>query len=451
MTKQVARSAWTNRWTFILATAGSAIGLGNIWKFPYMTGVNGGSAFVIVFLACILLIGIPLMMCEIMLGRRAQKNPADGMQALAYEAKASPQWKWIGLVGVLTGVLILAFYSVIGGWVIRYISHAFLGDFSGTDAAGIGDMFSLMLASVSTLVFWHTTFILMTVWVVSRGVNHGLEKASNILMPSLFAILLFLLGYSMVQGNFAQAVDFMFTPDFSKITPVAALSALGHAFFSLSLGMGVVMVYGSYLQRHVSIARTSLYIAIADTMVGILAGLTIFALVFANNLEPSAGPGLIFQTLPIAFGQMWGGQLIGTLFFVLVAFAAWTSSISLIEPAVAWMTEKSNLSRSAAAWIVGLSAWLLGLTVALSFNLWSEVKLLFGLGIFDTLDKLTTTIMLPLGGLMMAIFAGWVMHTHHVQEELGLGDKAYALWRFIIRYISPLAILAIFLFLLGLI
>lgn len=451
MSQQIPRSAWTNRWTFILATAGSAIGLGNIWKFPYMTGVNGGSAFVLVFLACILLIGIPLMMCEIMLGRRAQKNPADGMQALAKEAKASAQWKWIGLVGVLTGVLILAFYSVIGGWVIRYILHAIIGDFSGASASDIGGMFSVMLGSAWTLAFWHTVFTLMTVWVVSRGVNHGLEKASNVLMPSLFAILLFLLVYSIFQGNFAQAANFMFTPDFSKITPVAALSALGHAFFSLSLGMGVVMVYGSYLQRHVSIARTSLYIAIADTMVGILAGLTIFALVFAHNLEPSAGPGLIFQTLPIAFGQMWGGQLVGTLFFVLVAFAAWTSSISLIEPAVAWMTEKSALSRSTAAWLVGASAWLLGLTVVLSFNIWADIKLVFGLGIFDTLDKLTTTIMLPLGGLMMAIFAGWVMRAHHVQEELGLSDKAYALWRFIIRYISPLAILAIFLFLLGLI
>ncbi len=451
MTQAQKRSTWASRWTFILATAGSAIGLGNIWKFPYMTGVNGGSAFVLVFLACILLIGIPLMMCEIMLGRRAQKNPADGMQWLAAKAGASPQWKWVGLTGVIAGVLILAFYSVIGGWVIRYILHGLNNSFTGADAGLVGQLFNDMLASAPTLLLWHTVFTALTAWVVARGVNHGLERASQILMPSLFGILLFILAYSVVEGNFSQAVQFMFTPDFSRITPGAALAAMGHAFFSLSLGMGVVMVYGSYLQRHISIARTSLYIAIADTAVGLLAGLAIFALVFANQLEPSAGPGLIFQTLPIAFGQMWGGQIIGTLFFVLVAFAAWTSSISLIEPAVAWLTERKYCARRQAAWLVGLSAWLLGCCVALSFNYWSDIKLLFDLGIFDTLDKLTTNVLLPLGGLMMAIFAGWIMRPDHVQDELGLRTGAFQTWRFIIRYVSPVAIVMIFLFLLGII
>ena len=451
MTQAQKRSTWASRWTFILATAGSAIGLGNIWKFPYMTGVNGGSAFVLVFLGCILLIGIPLMMCEIMLGRRAQKNPADGMQWLAEKAGASPQWKWVGLAGVIAGVLILAFYSVIGGWVLRYILHAINNSFTGADSSQVGQLFNDMLASAPTLLVWHTVFTALTVWVVARGVNHGLERASQILMPSLFAILLFILLYSVVEGNFSEAMQFMFTPDFSKITPGAAMAAMGHAFFSLSLGMGVVMVYGSYLHRHVSIARTSLYIAIADTAVGLLAGLAIFSLVFANQLEPSAGPGLIFQTLPMAFGQMWGGQVIGTLFFILVAFAAWTSSISLIEPAVAWLTEKKYCDRLKAAWLTGVSAWLLGVCVALSFNHWSNIKLLFGFGIFDTLDKLTTNILLPLGGLMMAIFAGWVMRADHVQDELDLKTIAFRLWRFIIRYVSPIAIMIILLSLFGLI
>ena len=450
MTQPAARSAWTNRWTFVMATAGSAIGLGNIWKFPYMTGVNGGSAFVLVYLACIVLVGVPLMMCEIMLGRRAQKNPLDGMAALAKEAGASSQWKWIGGLGLVTGILILAFYSVIGGWVIRYIFHALLGSFSGANAAAISGIFNGMQSSIGTLLVWHSAFTVMTIWVVARGVNHGLEKASTIMMPSLFVILLVILAYSVINGNFAQAMQFMFTPDFSKITPSAALSALGHAFFSLSLGMGVVMVYGSYLQRSVSIARTSIYVATADTLVGLLVGVTIFSLVFAHHLEPGAGPGLIFHTLPLAFGQMWGGQVIGTLFFILVAFAAWTSSISLIEPAVSWLTENGMESRAKAAWLVGGSSWLLGLTVVLSFNIWQDVKLVFGLGIFDTLDQLTTTIMLPLGGFLMTIFAGWVMYTDHVQDELGLDTRTYNIWRFIIRFITPLAIIAIFLFLLGL-
>ncbi len=451
MNEPSSRSAWSNRWTFVLATAGSAIGLGNIWKFPYMTGVNGGSAFVLVFLGCILLVGIPLMMCEIMLGRRAQKNPADGMLLLAREASASPHWRWVGLIGVLTGVLILIFYSVIGGWVIRYIAHAVAGDFDGADSSAIGRMFSDLLASPASLLLWHTVFTAMTVWVVARGVNHGLEKASKILMPSLFTILLLLLIYSMVKGDFGRALDFMFTPDFSKVTPEAALAALGHAFFSLSLGIGAVMVYGSYLQRHVSIARTSFYIAIADTLVALLAGLTIYALVFEHQLDPSAGPGLIFQTLPLAFGQMWGGQVVGSLFFILVTFAAWTSSISLIEPATAWITENTSVSRASAACLIGFCTWLLGISVLLSFNIWQDVQIVFGLGIFDTLDKLTTTILLPLGGLMMALFAGWVMRTQHVREELDLQARAYAVWRFIIRYISPLAIAIIFLSMIGLI
>jgi NSS family neurotransmitter:Na+ symporter len=450
MARPAPRSAWSNRWTFMLATAGSAIGLGNIWKFPYMTGVNGGSAFVLVFLACILLVGIPLMMCEIMLGRRAQKNPLDGMAALTREAHASGHWKWIGGLGLLTGVLIMAFYSVIGGWVIRYIFHAALGSFDGADADAISGLFGDMQGSVGTLLVWHTVFTVMTLWVVARGVNHGLEAASTIMMPGLFIILLIILGYSVVNGDFHGAMAFMFTPDFSKITPAATLSALGHAFFSLSLGMGVIMVYGSYLKRSVSIARTSLYIAIADTLVGLLVGVTIFSLVFANQLEPSAGPGLIFQTLPLAFGHMWGGQLIGTLFFILVAFAAWTSSISLLEPAVSWLTENGLESRAAAVWAIGGISWLLGISVVLSFNEWQGVTLLFGLGIFDTLDKLTTNIMLPLGGLLMTLFAGWVMYTDHVQDELGLGGRTYQIWRFIIRYITPLAIVAIFLYLLGL-
>lgn len=431
-----------------MATAGSAIGLGNIWKFPYMTGVNGGSAFVLVFLGCILLVGIPLMMCEVMLGRRAQCNPVDGMLTLAAEASASRHWKWIGMAGVITGVLILAFYSVIGGWVISYILRCMMGDFNGMDAGMVSGTFDGMLASTPSLVSWHSIFSFLTVWVVARGVNHGLEKASSILMPSLLVILLVILVYSMFQGNFMQSLQFMFRPDFSKITAAAALSALGHAFFSLSLGMGVIMVYGSYLQRHISIARTSIYIAIADTAVGLLVGLAIFSLVFANDLAPGEGPGLIFQTLPIIFGNMWGGQIIGTLFFILVTFAAWTSSISLIEPAVAWITENTSFSRRASAWWVGSTAWALGLSVVLSFNVWQDVTLVFGLGIFDTLDKLTSTILLPLGGLMMAIFAGWVMRTEHVQDELGLHTKPYRLWRFTIRYLSPLAIIALFFYLL---
>ena len=445
------RGAWRNRWTFMLATAGSAIGLGNIWKLPYMIGVNGGSAFVIVFIACIFFVGIPLMMTEILLGRRAQKNPLDGIATLASEAGVPGWWKIIGGMGMITGLLILGFYSVIGGWVLNYIAQSASGTFIGISAAQSTSNFEQLLASPLSLLFWHSIFMCLTMGVVAHGVNSGLEKANNILIPALFAILLVLLGYSMSVGNMIAAYDFMFSLDFSKITPVAVLSALGHAFFSLSLGMGSVMVYGSYLQRNVSIARTTIYIALADTMLGLLVGLAIYSLVFANQLAPNAGPGLIFQTLPIAFGHMPGGSLIATLFFMLVAFAAWTSAISLIEPTIAWVVENTRVSRKQTCVVLGLAVWLLGVAVLLSFNDWQHIKIVFGLNIFESLDKLTSTILLPLGGLLMAIFAGYFMRKEHVQEELNLNDAAFKLWRYTNNYIAPLGIAAVFLYLFGLV
>jgi NSS family neurotransmitter:Na+ symporter len=354
-------------------------------------------------------------------------------------------------MGMLTGLLILGFYSVIGGWVLAYISEAVSGSFSQITAQQSTSNFDALLASPFKLLFWHTVFMLMTMSVVAHGVNSGLEKANNILIPALFAILLVLLGYSMSEGDMQTAFQFMFKPDFSKITPVSVLSALGHAFFSLSLGMGAVMVYGSYLQRNVSIARTTIYIALADTLLGLLVGLAIYSLVFANHLAPNAGPGLIFQTLPIAFGHMPGGNIIGMLFFLLVAFAAWTSSISLVEPAIAWIVENTKIKRHAAALTLGVAVWLLGVAVALSFNEWKDIKIVFNLNIFETLDKLTSTVLLPLGGLLMAIFAGYFMNKNHVQEELNLNDQTFKLWRIANNYIAPIAIAAVFLYLFGLI
>ncbi|MFW5432064.1 MAG: sodium-dependent transporter [Methylophilaceae bacterium] len=442
------RGAWANRWTFILATTGSAIGLGNIWKLPYMIGVNGGSAFVLIYILSIIFVGIPLLMTEVMLGRRMQKNPMSAMEHLAKESKVSSAWKYVGAMGMLTGVLILCFYSVIGGWVLSYIGQAAQSNFTNITGAQSSANFDALLASPLTLLFWHTIFMVVTMSIVARGVNSGLEKANNFLIPALFAILLVLLGYSMSVGDMLASAKFMFTPDFSKLTSTAALAALGHAFFSLSIGMGAVMVYGSYLQRDASIARTSIYIAIADSLLGLLAGLAIYALVFANNLEPGAGPGLIFQTLPIAFGQMPWGNFFGTLFFILVAFAAATSAISLVEPTIAWFVENTRVSRKLAATGLGILVWTIGVGVLLSFNIWQDVKIVFGLSIFDTLDKLTSTIMLPLGGLLMAIFAGYIMKKEYSQQELNLKTSGYQLWRITNSIIAPIAIIAVFLFLL---
>ncbi len=445
------RGAWNSRWSFVLATTGSAIGLGNIWKLPYMIGVNGGSAFVLIYVLSILCVGIPLLMTEIMLGRRIQKNPIDAMKSLAKESSRSNNWKYVGGMGMLTGVMILCFYSVIGGWVLSYISTSIQEGFTGITAEQSSANFGALLASPLTLLFWHTLFMIITMGVVSRGVTSGLEKANNFLIPALFIILFILLGYSMSVGDMQTSFDFMFKSDFSKISPITALAALGHAFFSLSIGMGSVMVYGSYLKKDVSISRTSIYIAIADTLLGLLVGLAIYALVFANHLDPSEGPGLIFQTLPIAFGQMPWGNFFGILFFILVAFAASTSAISLVEPTIAWIVENTRINRQKACLGLGLFIWLVGISVLLSFNVWQDIKLIFGLGIFDTLDKLTSTIMLPLGGLLMAIFAGYFMKKRHSKDELDLTTKTYNLWRLANNIIAPVAICSVFLYLLNII
>lgn len=442
------RSHWSSRWAFVVATAGSAVGLGNIWKFPYMTGTNGGSAFVLVYLLCIAAIGLPLMMTEIMLGRRAQRNPVDGMAFLAQESGASQIWKGVGYLGIAAGILILSFYSVVAGWVLDYTVLAASGDFVAMTAAQAQAQFAGVVSRPKELLLWHSVFMFLTMLVVARGVTAGLERANKIMMPALVVILLLLLGYSMAVGDIGRSIHFMFQADFSKITPAAVLSAMGHAFFTLSLGMGAVMVYGSYLKRHISIARAAFYVVLADTLISLIAGITVFALVFGNNLEPAAGPGLIFQTLPIAFGHMPGGQIFATLFFILLGFAAWTSSISLVEPAVAWLIERLKIRRGRAAVYVGTLIWIIGISVLLSFNIWSDVKLL-GLNLFDLLDKLTTNIMLPLGGLLMAIFAIWAMRSQYAQEELGLSQGRYLLWRFVTLFVAPCAILLVFLNLLG--
>jgi NSS family neurotransmitter:Na+ symporter len=443
------RGHWSNRWAFVMATAGSAVGLGNVWKFPYMAGENGGGAFVLIYLGSIALVGLPMMMTEIMLGRRAQCNPVQGMERLAREAGASPAWKLLGGMGVIAGVVILSFYSVVAGWMIDYLVKSASGALAGLDADRAKAMFGAMLADPYELLLWHTMFLVMTLVVVAYGVTKGLERANKILMPALFAIVLVLVGYGLAEGAMTRAAAFMFAPDFSRITPQVVLAAMGQAFFSLSLGMGAVMVYGSYLQRHVSIGRTAFYIALADTAIAVLAGLAIFSIVFAHGLAPAAGPGLVMLTLPIAFGNMPGGAVIGSLFFALLVFAAWTSSISLVEPAAAWLTERLRMRRGQASLAIGVAVWLLSVAVVLSFGAWSEVTL-FGLGIFDFLDYLTSNVMLPLGGLLMALFAAWVMKLAHAEEELALRPGLFALWRFVVRFVTPVAILLVFLNVTGL-
>jgi NSS family neurotransmitter:Na+ symporter len=445
----VARSHWSSRWAFVLVTAGSAIGLGNIWKFPYMTGTNGGSAFVLVYLLCIAFIGVPLLMAETMLGRRGQANPVGSMRRVVAEAGAHPGWVAIGFIGILGALMILSFYSVVAGWILDYAVRSFSG-FAGLTKAEAGATFTALLADPLRLIGWHTVFMLLTALVVASGVTSGIERANKIMMPALFAIIVALIVYGIFAADMAAALRFMFHFDFGAVRREVVLSAMGHAFFTLSLGMGSIMAYGSYLDRRTSIMRMAFYVALADTGIALMAGLAIFAIVFAQGLEPASGPGLILQTLPLAFAQMPGGAVVGPLFFVLVIFAAWTSSISLMEPFAAFLIERFGLSRRAAVGGMGLVAWLLGIAVALSFNEWSGFRIL-GLGVFDLLDTLTTKIMMPLAGLLIALFVGWIMRRHHVAEEMGLSGAQLGIWLNVLRFGSPLAIGLIFLHVVGVI
>ena len=442
---------WSSRLAFILAASGSAIGLGNIWKFPYLAGEYGGGAFVLVYLLCVAAIGLPIMIAETMLGRRGRQSPINTMLTLAEEAKANPNWHFAGWLGVIAGFLILSYYSVIAGWAMAYILKVNSALFEHITAEAANRFFNDFKSTPEYLCIWHSLFMLATMIIVSHGISSGLERTTRYMMPALLIMLILLDLYAMNSGGFGQGFTFLFNPDFGKLSGEGVLAAMGQAFFSLGLGMGSIMVYGSYLPNHVSVTRSSAIVAGADTAVALMAGLAIFPIVFANGLEPTMGPGLIFQTLPIAFGQMPAGWLFGMLFFILVFFAAITSSIALIEPAVAYLSENRRMSRQKASLYCGLACWLIGLGTALSFNVWSEVKW-FDKTIFELIDFLTANLMLPIGGVLVAIFAGWIIRRDISQSELEMGEgPGFNLWWNLVRYVAPLGVAIIFLDAFGLI
>jgi len=431
---------WSSRMAFILAVTGSAVGLGNIWKFPYIAGQNGGGAFVLVYLVCVIVIGLPVMMSEILIGRRGRRNPVATMELLGKEEGSSGNWRLVGSMGVVAGILILSYYSVIAGWTLAYVLKSASGVFVGADAVAVGAQFEGFVGNWKAIGFCHTLFMALTIFVVARGVERGLEQAVRFMVPALLFLMLVLLGYSINSGYFGQGVAFMFTPDFDKLTWGSVLAALGQAFFTLSIGMGAIMAYGAYLPEETSITGASAAVVTADTSIAILAGLAIFPLVFANGLDPADGPGLVFQTLPLAFGQMAGGVFFSTIFFILLSFAAWTSAIGLMEPAVAWLVERYNRTRVQATVIIGGLIWAVGLGSVLSFNVLADTRFLAGT-IFDNIDYLTSNIMLPLGGLLITIFAGWVMCRNSTSDELGSSGGLYKAWRLLARFVAPIGIL----------
>lgn len=442
------RSHWGSRLGFVFAASGSAVGLGNIWKFPYITGEYGGGAFVLVYLMCIALVGLPLMYSELIIGRRGARDAMGSIRALTSHSTFGPAFSlFAGLLAVGGGFLILSFYSVVAGWAVHFLAVSM--KLVPNAPEGVEATFSTLLGddrlAVSRAelvpVLWHTVFMLMTIIVVVRGVHRGIEAVCSKLMPALFVILILLLGYVAFTGGLGQSIAFLFKPDFHKLTAAGTLEALGHSFFTLSLGMGAMITYGSYLNDDRSVVRDGVVVAVLDTVVALLAGLVIFAVVFAHGLEAGAGPGLVFKTLPKLFVAMPFGTPVAIAFFVLLIFAAWSSAISLLEVVVAFAVDSAGIGRGRSTWVLGGAIWLLGVACA------SKAPL------FDDLDNLTTRYMLPIGGLIIAILAGWILRpADRAAGFVALGGEQGTLaraWLVIIRFVTPVLLLIVLLWKLG--
>ena len=446
---------WSSRMAFLLAAVGSAVGLGNIWRFPYVAGENGGGAFVLIYIGFVLVIGVPVLVSELVIGRKSGQSPINSIVDVAKESASSKNWKFLGWLGTYGGGLgLLSFYSVIAGWVMAYVIKAMMGMFDGIDKTGTTEILGAHMADGGTMMMWHMAFIALTVFIVGRGINAGLEKAVTFLMPVLFLLLLVLVGYSMATADFARAVEYLFTPDFSKIDGGVVLSALGQALFSLSVTVGTMLAYGAYLPKDVNIMRSAGFIAAADTGVALIAGLAIFPLVFTYGLEPTAGPSLIFEVLPVAFGEMPGGTVFGAMFFILLTIAALTSSISLLEPAVSFFEERKDMNRWKSAIFGGGIAFAVGTLTVFSNNEWSDFYPLAFLGIetiqgdpatfFKINDFAVSNLIMPLSGLGIALFVGWAVKRDLLRKELGLPEGGvFEIWHVLIKFVVPIALAVI--------
>ncbi|MFB9147477.1 sodium-dependent transporter [Halomonas alkalicola] len=440
-------NVWTHKGTFLLAAVGSAVGLGNLWRFPYLTGENGGGAFILVYALTIFAVGIPILIAETMLGRSSRRSPIMGMRFLTRTHNTSRAWESIGWLGAASAFLILSFYSVIAGWAIHYTWQMLTGSLAGADAATIGAGFEALLASPGLLTLYHTLFIIASGLIVGMGIHKGIESGLRIIMPALFVILLVVLAYGVANGDFGAAASFLFTFNLADLSLEGWLAAMGQSFFTLSLGMGAIMAYGAYMSSDLSLTRTAVTIAIVDTAVAMVAGLAIFSLVFGAGLDAGQGPGLMFVTLPLAFAEMPFGALIGGVFFILVLGAAISSSISLIEPVAAFLVERFDMTRPQAVFAMVVASWALGLLTVVSFNVYAEGTLfhaLFGRSAFDFIELLTN-IFMPLGGLLIALFAGWALTHSEVMKEMRPNETWFAIWRFLVRFVAPAAVAFVFL------
>ena len=439
----------------ILASAGSAVGLGNIWRFPYETGNHGGAAFILIYLGCILLLGLPIMIAEFLIGRHSQANTARAYQKLA----PGTHWRWVGRMGVLAGFLILSYYAVVAGWTLEYILEAATNGFSGKTSGEFITSFQQFSSNPWRPVIWLIAFLLITHFIIVKGVEKGIEKSSKIMMPTLFIIIVILVVCSVTLPGAGAGIEFLLNPDFSKVDGNVFLSAMGQAFFSLSLGMGCLCTYASYFSKETNLTKTAFSVGIIDTFVAILAGFIIFPAAFSVGIQPDSGPSLIFITLPNVFQQAFGGvpilaYIFSVMFYALLAMAALTSTISLHEVVTAYLHEEFNLSRGKAARLVTGGCIFLGIFCSLSLGV-TKGFTIFGLGMFDLFDFVTAKIMLPLGGLCISLFTGWYRDKKIVWSEItnngSIEIPVYKLIIFILKYIAPIAISLIFINELGLI
>lgn len=445
------RDSFGSKFGAIAAAAGSAIGLGNIWRFPYVAGENGGAAFLFLYLAFIAAIGIPVMLSEFYIGRSSQRNPVGAFKKLA----PKKPWYLVGIMGVSAAFMILAFYSAVAGWTLEYIYNSIMNSFDGKSSAELGQMFDNFRSNSYRPLLWQLIFMMLTAFIVFSGVKNGIEKYAKILMPVLLVILFILVIRSVTLPGAKAGLSFLFKPDFSKITPDTILKALGQAFFSLSIGMGTLITYGSYIRKRDNLGLTAVSVSIADTLIAILAGVAIFPAVFAfSGIEPAEGEGLVFKILPTIFQQMPGGYVFSLMFFILLAVAALTSTISVLEVAVAYFSEELKIGRKKATIIATMSISLLGVLCVLSDSALSDFKI-FENTIFQLFDFTSANILLPLGGLLIVLFVGWIVSKENLKAELSnqgtLKAKYFLIFRFIIRYIAPIAIAIVFLNGIGLI
>lgn len=438
------RAQFTSKFGLLAAAAGSAIGLGNIWKFPYITGVYGGAAFLFVYLAFITAIGLPVMLSELIIGRNSRRNAFGAFKKLA---PRSP-WMFVGSFGVAAAFLILSFYGVVAGWSIKYIVFSLTNHFHNSTPQEIAESFNNFVADPLSPLLYQLIFMVLTGTIVIIGVQKGIERYSKILMPILVIIIIILDIRAVTLKGAGEGLHFLFNPDFSKLSFKGVLSALGHAFFSLSLGMGTLITYGSYVNKNNNLINTAIQVTVADTVVAILAGIAIFPAVFAFHIEPDQGVGLIFVTLPNVFKQMPGGHIFSVLFFILLTIAALTSAISILEVVVAYFTEELKIKRQVSTIFATALISLLGIICSLSLGIFSDIEIA-NRNIFDFLDHISANILLPLGGMFIALFIGWVFGKYKVLREVAHGGKLKGwflqIFMILVKFVAPIAIFIVFL------